>query len=119
MLLGIGGIHVAGDVEVEVVLLNLGQIDNTAEPGLVLLSDLNDWSPGYQKSFAPRGWAGPILKSMDYGNPSANGMPSQTIGAVGGNVGLVDGSASWKAITKMKTYRGSQMWEDQGCCAAW
>jgi hypothetical protein len=47
------------------------------------------------------------------------GATSADIGAVGGNVGLLDGSVSWKSIKLMKTYRGSQMWDDNGCWAMW
>ncbi len=86
---------------------------------LVLLTDINDWSPGYKKTFAPHGSGGPILKSLDFGNESADGASSEAIGAVGGNVGLVDGSVSWKPIKQMKRYRGSNKWDDQGCYAAW
>jgi prepilin-type N-terminal cleavage/methylation domain-containing protein len=85
----------------------------------VLLTDLNDWSPGYGKTFAPHGSRGPVLKDLDYGNTSAGGVASETIGAVGGNVGLLDGSVSWKKINQMRAYRGSQLWEDSGCYAAW
>jgi type II secretory pathway pseudopilin PulG len=86
---------------------------------LPLVTDMNDWSPGYRKTFAPHGWAGPILKGRDFGNPSAEGATSKEIGAVGGNVGLLDGSVSWKPIQRMDHYRGSMKWEDSGCFAAW
>jgi prepilin-type N-terminal cleavage/methylation domain-containing protein len=86
---------------------------------LVLLADLNDWSPGYGQTFAPHGKTGPILKDRDVGNGSALGASSKTIGAVGGNVGQLEGSVIWKPISKMKYYKGSRMWEDSGCFAAW
>ena len=85
----------------------------------VLLTDLNDWSPGYGKTFAPHGSRGPILKNLDYGNVSAGGVASEQIGAVGGNIALLDGSVNWKKINQMRSYRGSQLWEDSGCYAAW
>jgi prepilin-type N-terminal cleavage/methylation domain-containing protein len=88
-------------------------------PTLVLVTDLNDWSPGYQKTFAPHGPSGAILKSRDFGNASAQGATSESIGAVGGNVGLLDGSVAWKPISKMLQYRGSIKWEDMGCYATW
>jgi hypothetical protein len=86
---------------------------------LALVTDLNDWSPGYGKTFAPHGARGPILKGNDYANGSVMGLSSEAIGAVGGNVGLLDGSVSWKNIKNMQRYRGSQFWEDSGCYAAW
>ncbi len=89
------------------------------DPTLVLVADLNDWSLGYGKSFAPHGSSGPILSAGDYGNETAGGASSRAIGADGGNVGLLDGSVSWKKIDVMRIYRGSQKWDDIGCVAMW
>jgi prepilin-type N-terminal cleavage/methylation domain-containing protein len=88
-------------------------------PALVLVSDLNDWSPGYGSTFAPHGKSGPILSSGDYSNQDASGASSADIGAMGGNVGLLDGSVSWKNIQQMQIYRGSQKWKYDGCWAMW
>src|SRR5207244_1209423 len=68
----------------------------TDDPALVLVSEMNDWSPGYRQSFAPHGKNGTILIGSDYANSGSNGASSAQIGAVGGNVGLLDGSVSWK-----------------------
>jgi hypothetical protein len=55
-----------------------------ADPSsLVLLSDLNDWSPGYGKTFAPHGKNGPVLAGQDPTNAGANGASSLAIGASG------------------------------------
>jgi prepilin-type N-terminal cleavage/methylation domain-containing protein len=91
----------------------------TDNPGLVLVSDLNDWSPGYGKTFAPHGRNGPILSTGDYSNADASGASSAAIGAVGGNVGLLDGSVSWKRVRQMRIYRGSQKYGSDGCWAMW
>ena len=85
----------------------------------MLVTDANDWSPGYGKTLAPHGAAGPILRGRDFTNESANGDSSERIGAKGGNVGWVDGSVNWKAIRQMQVYRGSLKWEEAGCTAAW
>ena len=90
--------------------------DNSA---LVLLSDMNDWSPGYMQTFAPHARNGAILQGIDASNPNARGATSAAIGAMGGNVGLLDGSVSWKKISNMQIYRGSQQWGDMGCWAMW
>ena len=37
----------------------------------------------------------------------------------GGNIGLLDGSVSWKPIGRMRIYRGSQQWDESGCWAMW
>jgi len=90
-----------------------------ADSSLVLVTDMNDWSPGYRKSFAPHGARGPILRQGDFSNISANGASPQAIGAVGGNVGLLDGSVTWKPIAQMKQYQGSHLWGIDGCLAEW
>ncbi len=47
------------------------------------------------------------------------GASAMAIGGTGGNIGLLDGSVSWKNIGKMETYRGSQKWDNDGCWAMW
>jgi hypothetical protein len=80
---------------------------------------MNDWSPGYGQTFAPHAKNGPVLEGMDAANLNANGASSAEIGAVGGNLGLLDGSVSWKKISEMHIYRGSQQWGNMGCWAMW
>ena len=91
----------------------------TDKSALVLVSDMNDWSPGYAQSFAPHTKNGPILQGADASNPNATGASAAAIGAAGGNMGLLDGSVSWKNIKQMQVYRGSQQWGDSGCWAMW
>jgi prepilin-type N-terminal cleavage/methylation domain-containing protein len=86
---------------------------------LVLVSDMNDWSPDYRESFAPHGANGPVFRSGDdFANVAANGASSAAIGAAGGNVGRLDGSVAWKTAGQMQTYRGSHS-GNGGCCAMW
>jgi prepilin-type N-terminal cleavage/methylation domain-containing protein len=91
----------------------------TDNSSLVLVSDMNDWSPGYAQSFAPHCSGGPKLEGIDPSNPGASGASAAAIGATGGNIGLLDGSVSWKKIGQMQMYRGSQQWADFGCRAMW
>ena len=91
----------------------------TDNSGLVILSDMNDWSPLYGQTFAPHGKNGRIQEGTEASNPGAGGISSAAIGAVGGNVGLLDGSVAWKNITDMLIYRGSQQWDNDGCWAMW
>jgi len=63
---------------------------------LVLISDMNDRSRGDGRTWAPHGKNGPVLTG---GDASSRGTPfgeqsSARIGAMGGNVGLLDGSVS-------------------------
>jgi prepilin-type N-terminal cleavage/methylation domain-containing protein len=93
----------------------------TDPSNLVLLSDMNDWSRADRRTFVPHGRNGPVLSGTDASNQSeaGNGRSPAELGAVGGNVGLLDGSVSWKKMGKMEIYRGSQQWGDTGCIAMW
>ena len=91
----------------------------TDDPRLVLVSELNDWSPGYGQTFVPHGKNGAIMQPGEYGNPGANGASSADLGSAGGNIGLLDGSVAWKKSSQMLIYRGSQKWDDAGCWAMW
>src|SRR4030095_7452317 len=91
----------------------------TDSPALVLVSDMNDWSPGYGRTFAPHTKRGAISEAGDYSNIHAMGASSAAVGAAGGNVALLDGSISWKPAEKMRTYRASQQWDRNGCWAMW
>jgi hypothetical protein len=85
----------------------------------VLLSDMNDWSLLYGQTFVSHAKNGTIREGIDPANKGVNGASSAAVGAVGGNVGLLDGSVQWRRIGQMKTYRGSQQWDDDGCWAMW
>jgi len=80
---------------------------------------MNNWSPGYGASVVPHGRGGALQDAGDYSNKSASGASSVELGATGGNIGYMDGSASWKPIQEMKLRRGSQRWGSDGCWAMW
>ena len=92
---------------------------------LVLVSDMNDWSRSDGRIWAPHGKNGPILNGTDASNQYALGrfsvieQSSAKIGAMGRNVGLLDGSVSWRNISQMQIYQGSLGWSDDGCIAMW
>ena len=90
---------------------------------LVLLSDMNDWSPSDGRTWAPHGKNGPVLTSGDASNRGAarllNTQSSALIGAAGGNVALLDGSVAWRKIGQMHIYQGSLGMGDRGCIAMW
>lgn len=88
------------------------------DPSLVLISDMNDWSPDYGQTFAPHGKNGAILNGAP-NNPEAGGITSAQAGAAGGNVGLLDSSVEWIPVRKMKIYPGSRQWGSSGCWAMW
>ena len=88
-------------------------------PSAPIVTELNAWSTGEMMTFAPHGASGAILEASHSGNLSAEGAPSEQIGAVGGHLGLLDGSVYWKHIRDMKIYRGSRQWDDSGCYTTW
>jgi prepilin-type N-terminal cleavage/methylation domain-containing protein len=90
----------------------------TDDPTLPLLTDANNWSPGYERTFAPHTRSG-AASTDDYSNSALNGAPPEKAGAVGGNIGLLDGSVHWKNIGQMQAHYGSRLWDDQGCYALW
>ncbi len=91
----------------------------TDKSSLVLISEMNDWSPGYGETFAPHGKNGTMMEGLDASNPDAFGATPADVGATGGNIGLLDGSVEWRKIKIMQIYRGSQQWGDMGCYAMW
>jgi len=84
-----------------------------------VVTELNAWSWGGNMTFAPHGPRGAVDSAGDFSNPSEGGIPSEDIGAAGGNVGLLDGSVSWKQIHNMQIYRGSHYHGSAGCFTAW
>jgi prepilin-type N-terminal cleavage/methylation domain-containing protein len=97
----------------------LTEISTNIGPTSPLLTDMNDWSPGYGGSIVPHGRNGAVQSSGDFRNADANGATSAGLGAIGGNVGNVDGSVTWRAIKNMKLRRGSQQYGPDGCWAMW
>ena len=91
------------------------------DPSLVLVADLNVHAQSFQRILAPHTRSGHSIKDDAYFEqyPEAYSQTPREIGARGGNVGLLDGSASWKDIKKMRSYRGSQLWEADGCFGLW
>ena len=77
---------------------------STDSARMEVVTELNFWVPG-DRTFAPHGSRGPINK---YHQPNSGGMTPEEAGAVGGNIGLLDGSVSWKKMDEMKVYRGSR-----------
>ncbi len=83
----------------------------TDNPTLTLIADYNMWygeGPGH--AFIPHGKNGAVLASqLDSSGTRAlrniNGKPPQRLGAVGGNVGLLDGSVKWKRIQLMGNFQ--------------
>lgn len=84
-----------------------------------LITDMNDWSPGYGGSVVPHSRAGAIQNSGDFSNQSAFGAAAADLGATGGNIGARDGSTTWVKIGRMKLRRGSQQFAEDGCWAMW
>jgi prepilin-type N-terminal cleavage/methylation domain-containing protein len=91
----------------------------TDDASAVLVTDLNDWSASYAKTFAPHTKSGPKDRIAPLVGNKPLAVPSRDIGAQGGNVGRLDGSVQWVPIKKMTIYRCSGYWEDDGCFGMW
>lgn len=91
------------------------------DPSLPLVADLNVWAPSFQRILAPHTGRGPVVKEESYfdSNDAAYNQSPPDIGAKGGNVALLDGSASWRDIRQMKAYRASRLWEADGAFGMW
>jgi type II secretory pathway pseudopilin PulG len=91
------------------------------DPRLALVADLNVFAYSYQRILAPHASGGPQVRSEEYfdTHPEAFSQTPADIGAAGGNVGRLDGSAQWRPITQMKIYRGSQLWDASGAFGLW
>ncbi|MBI3414968.1 MAG: type II secretion system protein [Verrucomicrobia bacterium] len=91
------------------------------DPALVLVADLNVYCHSFQRILAPHGARGPLVREDAYfeSHPDAYQQRPKEIGAKGGNVGLLDGSVAWKDISRMRVYRGSQLWDADGCFGLW
>lgn len=90
-------------------------------PALPLVADVNVYCYSFQRILAPHTARGPVVREEDYfdANVEAYNQTPQSIGGQGGNVGLLDGSASWKFIQQMKPYRASHLWEADGALGLW
>jgi len=94
-------------------------VDTNLNSSSPLITDMNDWSPGYGGSVVPHSSTGAIQAGGDFSNQSDYGAAANSLGASGGNVGALDGSTTWVNINKMQLRRGSQQYAGDGCWAMW
>jgi len=97
----------------------LTDLSTNLGPTSPLLTDMNDWSPGYGGSVVPHSKNGAVQANGDFKNLGADGASSVVLGATGGNIGKMDGSVAWQPIKQMKLRRGSQQYGPDGCWAMW
>jgi prepilin-type N-terminal cleavage/methylation domain-containing protein len=90
-------------------------------PALELAADLNVYCHSFQRILAPHTAGGAAIRAEQYfeEHPDAYQQTPLNIGAQGGNVGLLDGSVSWKSIREMRAYRASQEWGADGAFGYW
>lgn len=90
-------------------------------PASELAADLNIFCYSYQRIVAPHAARGAVVRDERYfeQHPAAYQQRPADIGAQGGNVGLLDGSARWKRIAEMRAYRASQLWGPDGAFGYW
>jgi prepilin-type N-terminal cleavage/methylation domain-containing protein len=93
----------------------------TDDPKWVLVADLNIFCPSFERILAPHAASGPAVRDEAHfaADPAAFGQNPIDIGAQGGNVGRLDGSAGWRPISAMEVYRASQLWGAEGAFGLW
>lgn len=79
----------------------------TDDPTLALIADPNHWAVQEPWTIAPHGKNGPIRDGLSSMIRAGGGLPSADLGAVGGNVGYMDGSVRWKRIRDMQPHVAS------------
>ena len=91
------------------------------KPALELATDLNVYCHSFQRILAPHTAGGVGVRAESYfeEHPESYQQTPVEIGAKGGKVGLLDGSARWKRIEEMRVYRASQAWELDGAFGYW
>lgn len=88
-------------------------------PTAPLITDMNDWSPGYGGTTVPHARGGAVQTGTDIRNEIFGGVTPMRLGASGGNVGKMDCSVSWQPVKLMKPHPGSQQYGTDGCWAMW
>lgn len=65
-----------------------------------VITEMNDWltETSELRTFAPHGTRGPVVQFAENGK---GGISSRQVGAIGGNLGYLDGSVRWKDISDM------------------
>ena len=93
----------------------------TDDPTLTLVADLNVYCYSFLRLLAPHTARGALVREEPYfdQHPEAYGQTPADIGAKGGNIGKMDGSASWKDIKQMQSFHASQIWGDAGAFGMW
>ena len=91
------------------------------DPMLALVADLNIYCHSFQRILVPHTGSGPVVRDENYfgANDNAYNETPWDIGAKGGNVARLDGSAGWRGIAQMKTYRASHLWGSDGAFGVW
>jgi hypothetical protein len=80
---------------------------STDDPTLPLIADPNHWAVQEPWTIAPHGKSGPILEGGGSLIHAGGGVPSEALGAAGGNVGYMDGSVRWRRIGNMQHHVAS------------
>ena len=90
-------------------------------PMALLVADLNVYCYSFQRILAPHTPAGPVVRDENYfgANDHAYQESPKGVGAKGGNVARLDGSAEWRGIAKMNVYRASNLYGADGAFGVW
>jgi prepilin-type N-terminal cleavage/methylation domain-containing protein len=95
---------------------------SSESPLTPLIADLNIYAYSFDRILAPHTAHGPVVWENRYFQLHLKLARTQTpkdAGGQGGNVGRLDGSASWRPFSSMRIYRTSQLWGDDGSFGFW
>lgn len=84
-----------------------------------VVTEVNIWSPFFDKTVAPHGNKGAFRLGGDYMNTGLQGISSGSLGAAGGNTGFIDGSGHWKKIDEKNIYRVKVGCNDSDWFSTW
>jgi prepilin-type N-terminal cleavage/methylation domain-containing protein len=91
------------------------------DPATKLIADLNVFCYSFTRVLSPHTGHGPVVHDNTYYR-SYKGLMNETPGSIGGrggNIALLDGSASWRPIKMMRPYKASQLWDTSGAYGYW
>jgi prepilin-type N-terminal cleavage/methylation domain-containing protein len=93
------------------------------DPTSKLVADLNVYCSSIPEVLVPHGRYGPIVHDGPYYVTHLIGTlwdeNCASIGGQGGNIGLLNGSVSWRPISKMRVYKASNLWDTSGAYGYW
>jgi len=95
----------------------------TEDPFSKLVADLNVYASSITEVLAPHCRTGPIVHDGRYyllkRQPGLWNDDPVKVGAQGGNIGVLNGSVTWRPMSKLSVYKASHLWDTSGAYGYW